>query len=198
VLPYSDQVKKALSALSGLQIDMIAPSHGAIWRSFISNILGEYTKWANQETVNKVLIVYDTMWGSTEKIAYKLQEGIREANVHTTMRSLKTNHISDIMTDVLTSKVILLGSPTLNNGIMPSMGGFLTYLKGLRPRNRIGFIFGSYGWGGQCVGEIEKIINELAWEIPIKGININFIPNNEELDDVKKIGTELGKFILNK
>jgi flavorubredoxin len=198
VLPYPDQVKKALSALSGLQIDMIAPSHGAIWRSFIPKILGEYTKWANNETMNKALVIYDTMWGSTEKIAYKLQEGIREANVHVTMRSLKTNHISDIMTDVLTSKLILLGSPTLNNGIMPTMGGFLTYLKGLRPRNRIGFIFGSYGWGGQCVGEIEKIINELAWEIPIKGININFIPNNEELDGVKKIGNELGRFILNK
>jgi flavorubredoxin len=196
VMPYGDQVKNALEAVSGLDIDMIAPSHGIIWRSRIPEILKEYVKWAGFETENKALIIYDSMWGSTEKIAYSLLEGIAEAGVPVTIKNLKDTHISDVITDVLTSKFILLGSPTLNNGMMPSMGGFLTYLKGLRPRGRVGFVFGSYGWGGQAVGEIEKILQELSWDMPFDSININYIPDEEELNNVKEIGKKIGKYII--
>lgn len=195
VLPYGDQVKKALNTLSGLEIDMIGPSHGIIWRSLIPRILEEYTKWANHDTEDKALIVYDSMWGSTEKIAFKLREGLEEKNIQVTIRNLKTNHISDVMTDVITTKMILIGSPTLNNGMLPSVGAFLTYIKGLRPRNRIGFAFGSYGWGGQAVGEIEKIMKELKWELPMEGVNINYIPDDDELKKVKETGKELGKHL---
>jgi flavorubredoxin len=195
VMPYGDQVKKALEAVSGLDIDMIAPSHGVIWRSHIPKIIEEYKKWANYETDNKALIVYDSMWGSTEKIAYALYEGISESGIPVNMRNLKNTHISNIITDVQDSKLILLGSPTLNNGMMPSMGRFLTYIKGLRPRNRIGFVFGSYGWGGQAVGEIEKILKDLSWDMPFDGINLNYIPDKEELNNVKYIGRKIGKYL---
>jgi flavorubredoxin len=195
VMPYGSQVEKALNALSGLDIDMIGPSHGIIWRSRIPQILEEYKRWAQNETENKALIVYDSMWGSTEKIAHSLREGIEEKGIPVTMRNLKITHISDIITDVLSSKLILLGSPTLNNTMLPSMGGFVTYLKGLRPKNRIGYVFGSYGWGGQAIGEIEKILKDLNWDIPFESININYIPDNEELLEVRKKGYELGKYL---
>ncbi|MGF3554228.1 MAG: FprA family A-type flavoprotein [Thermoplasmatota archaeon] len=193
VMPYGDQVKKALETLTKLDINIIAPSHGIIWRKYINNIVTEYLKWANFETENKALIVYDSMWGSTEKIAYALYEGLEETGIKVTIRNLKNTHISDIMTDVLTSRFILLGSPTLNNSMLPTMGGFLTYLKGLKPRNRIGFVFGSYGWGGQAVGEIEKILKELSWDLPIKSVNINYIPDENDLENIKKIGKMLVK-----
>ncbi len=193
VMPYGDQVKKALEAVGGLDIDMIAPGHGIIWRSFIPNIVKEYTKWANYETENKALIVYDSMWGSTEKIAFALAEGIEETGIPIIIRNLKNTNISDIITDVISSRYILLGSPTMNNTMMPSMGGFLTYLKGLRPRNRVGFVFGSYGWGGQAVGEIEKILKELHWELPENSINLNYIPDENELNNAKKISKKLVK-----
>jgi len=195
VMPYGDQVKKALEVLNELDINMIAPSHGIIWRSYIPQILKEYRKMASYESDDKALIVYDSMWGSTEKMAYKLQEGLEESGIPVTMRNLKANHISDIITDVLTSKMILLGSPTLNNTMLPTMGGFLTYLKGLRPKNRIGFVFGSYGWGGQAVGEIEKIVKDLSWDIPVDSVNLNYIPDENEYVDVKKIGEKLGKYL---
>jgi len=195
VMPYGDQVKKALEMLTKLDINMIAPSHGIIWKKYLSNILKEYSKWANFETENKALIVYDSMWGSTEKIAYALYEGIEETGIKVTIRNLKNTHISDIITDVLSSKFILLGSPTMNNTMLPAMGGFLTYLKGLKPRNRIGFVFGSYGWGGQAVGEIEKILRELSWDLPIKSLNINYVPNENDLKNTKKIGETLVKNI---
>ena len=193
VMPYGDQVQKALETIGGLDIDMIAPSHGIIWRSLIPNIVEEYTKWANYETENKALIVYDSMWGSTEKIAFALAEGIEETGIPVNIRNLKNTDISDIITEVISSKFILLGSPTMNNTMLPSMGGFLTYLKGLRPRNRIGLVFGSYGWGGQAVGEIEKILKELQWNLPISSVKLNYIPNQNDLKNAKIVGKKLVK-----
>jgi len=198
VMPYGEQVEKALKELSGLEIDMIAPSHGIIWRSQIPKILGEYIKWARNETDDKALIIYDSMWGSTEKMANKLMEGIEEEGIPVTMKNLKNNHISDIITNVISSRLVLLGSPTLNNTMLPTMGGFLTYLKGLKPKNRIGFVFGSYGWGGQAVGEIENILKDLSWDMPVESINLNFVPDEKELADVKKTGNKLGKYVKNK
>ncbi|MBN1384774.1 MAG: FprA family A-type flavoprotein [Elusimicrobia bacterium] len=193
VLPYGEQVKKALSALGSLKIDMIGPSHGVVWRSFLPKILGEYTKWVDNQTENKALIVYDSMWGSTEKIAYKLSEGLEEKGVPVVMRNLKTNHISDVMTDLLTSRFILIGSPTLNTGILPTMGGFLTYIKGLKPRSRIGFAFGSYGWACCAVKEIESVMKTLGWDIPIEGKSIQHIPGEEDLNQIKEVGKKLAE-----
>jgi len=198
VMPYGSQVRKAIDNLSHLDIKVIAPSHGIIWRSHISDILKEYNEWCTDQTKEKALIIYDSMWNSTKKIAYALMEGIQEIGIPVSLRNLRAQHMSDIITEVLTSKLILLGSPTLNNTMLPTMGGFLTYLKGLRPKNRIGFVFGSYGWGGQAVGEIEKIISDFSWELPEKSININYIPDEKEIDEIKDIGRRLGKKLLGK
>ena len=195
VFPYGDQVKKALDALSGLDVEIIAPGHGIIWRTYIPKILEAYLKWATNKVENRAVIVYDTMWGSTGKIAYSLRAGLEKAGIPVTMRNLKTLHISDIMADVLRSKAILVGSPTLNNGIFPPVGAFLTYLKGLRPKNRIGFAFGSYGWGGQAVKEVETIMNDLGWDMPVEGVKIQYIPDEEELEKVKEAGKKLGEVI---
>jgi flavorubredoxin len=82
--------------------------------------------------------------------------------------------------------------------MLPTMGGFLTYLKGLRPKNRIGFVFGSYGWGGQAVGEIEKILKDLSWDMPVESINLNYVPDEKELMEVKKTGNKIGKYLMKK
>jgi flavorubredoxin len=195
VMPYGGQVKKALDTLGTLDIDLIAPSHGIIWRSHISDIINKYLKWSQNQTDEKALIIYDSMWGSTEKIAYALLEGVEETGLSVSIRNLRTNHISDIITEVISSKLILLGSPTLNNNMLPSVGGFLTYLKGLHPKKRIGFVFGSFGWGGQAVGEIEKILSNLSWDLPEKSININYIPDEKEIENIKSIGKKLGRIV---
>ncbi|MFW6124409.1 MAG: FprA family A-type flavoprotein [Acidobacteriota bacterium] len=195
VMPYGDQVKNALKVVSELDIEMICPSHGLIWKSFIPEITQQYQKWANYESDKKALIVYDSMWGSTKKMAQSLEKGLHESGIEVKMRNLKRNHISDVVTDVLRSGLVLIGSPTLNNGMLPSIGEFLTYLKGLRPRKRIGFSFGSFGWGGQAAGEIEKVLKELKWDIPFEPIKIKYIPDREELDSVKSTGKKLGEHL---
>jgi len=185
VLPYGKQVQKALTIAGTLEIDTICPSHGLIWRSKIPEIIKEYTKWSANEVENKALIIYDTMWKSTEKIAHKIQEAFEEKDVHTKMFNLQVNHISDIMTEILTAKYICVGSPTLNNNILPTVSAFLTYLKGLAPKNRIGLAFGSYGWGGQSIGIMENELRQCGFEM-LGNIKIQYIPDEKILEKEKE------------
>lgn len=193
VFPYGDQVNKALDVVEQLPLDMIAPSHGVIWRTYLKEIQRSYRQWANNESERQALIVYDTMWGSTRKIALALQSGLEEAGIPVTMRFLQTNHISNIVPDVLRSKIILIGTPTLNNGMLPTVSAFLTYIKGLRPKNRIGFAFGSYGWGGQGARQVAEVIREMGWEMPEEPINLRYVPDAGELAQVKAAGGRLAK-----
>jgi len=185
VLPYGRQVQKALEVVGTLDIETICPSHGLIWQSRISDIIKEYKKWSANEVENKALIIYDTMWKSTEKIAHTIQEAFEEKDVHTKMFNLQVNHISDIMTEILTAKYICIGSPTLNNNILPTVSAFLTYLKGLAPKSRIGLAFGSYGWGGQSVGIIENELKQCGFDI-LEQIRIQYIPDEKTLTKKKE------------
>jgi flavorubredoxin len=184
VLPYGQQVQKALAVVGGLPIDIIAPSHGIIWRSHIADIVAEYTKWSANDTVEKALIIYDTMWKSTEKIAFAIADAFENRSIHVRMCDLKVNHISDIMTEILTAKYICVGSPTLNNNILPTVAAFLTYMKGLAPKGRIGMAFGSYGWGGQSVGIVDNILKECGFEM-MESIRLQYIPEEETLREVQ-------------
>lgn len=183
VLPYSSQVQKAMDALSPLAISMIAPSHGIIWRSHVNAIVGEYRKWSSSKVENRCLVIYDTMWKSTEKIAYSIQEVFESMGIPTKMMNLRKNHISDIIADILTAKFICVGSPTLNSNMLPTVAGFLTYLKGLSPQNRIGLAFGSYGWGGQAVGHVEDILKECGFQM-MRSIKAQYIPDDAQLQEI--------------
>jgi flavorubredoxin len=185
VLPYGQQVQKALAAVAGLPIEMIAPSHGIIWRGRIPEIVSEYQKWSTNQTEEKALLIYDTMWKSTEKIAFAIAEAFENRNIHVRMCDLKCNHISDIMTEILTAKYICVGSPTLNNNILPTVAAFLTYMKGLAPKGRKGLAFGSYGWGGQSVGIVDGILRECGFEM-MDSIRLQYIPDEEALCAVEK------------
>ena len=185
VFPFGGQVKKLLSEVSPLDVKMIAPSHGIIWRTHISDIVELYKKWADNVVEEKAVIVYDTMWGSTEKIAYAISEVFSQEDIPYLVKSLQKMHISDIMTQILSARYICVGSPTLNNEILPSVASFLTYLKGLSPRKRIGIAFGSYGWGGQSIVKIEQVLEESGFKVPVKGLKIQYVPHSKELEDIK-------------
>lgn len=185
VLPYGSQVNKLFEAAAGLDIEMIAPSHGVIWRKHIKEIMELYNKWANNICEDTAVIAYDSMWGSTEKMARVLSEIFTEAGIICKLRNLAFTDISDVMTDVLTAKYICVGSPTLNNGMMPTVSAFLTYLKGLAPKNRIGLAFGSYGWGGQSISDIENILEASNFALAIKGLRLQYVPKEDDLKNFK-------------
>jgi len=183
VLPYSSQVQKAMDSVSPLTIDMIAPSHGVVWRSHIKAIIEEYKKWASNQVDNKCLIIYDTMWKSTEKIANVVQEAFESNGIPVKMINLRHSHISDIIADVLTTRFICVGSPTLNSNMLPTVSAFLTYLKGLSPKNRIGLAFGSYGWGGQAVGHVEDALKDCGFKM-MESIKVQYIPDETQLQGI--------------
>lgn len=184
VLPFGAQVLKALKALEGLDIQMIAPSHGIIWEEHIDMIMKEYQKWASNVTEKKAVICYDTMWGSTKKQAFAIQSVMEDKGYSVSLYNVQLTHISDIMTDLITADYICVGSPTLNNNMLPTVAGFLTYLKGLAPKNRKALAFGSFGWGGQSIGQIEKILEESGFEVK-SAIKSKYIPHKEEIDRIK-------------
>lgn len=191
VLPFGNQVQKALAALKDIEIDIIAPSHGIIWRKHIPVILQKYAAWAANKTKKKAVIIFDTMWGATKALAHALEMGLADAGVPTVVRSLQASHISDVVTDVLEAGLIAFGSPTINNNMLPTMGGFLTYLKGLRPKGRVGFAFGSYGWGGQSVKHLQEAVEEFGWESPEEATSVQFVPTEDDLAAMREKGKAL-------
>lgn len=185
LMPYCAQAKKALAIVEELDIDMIAPSHGVIWRSHIKEIFDAYRRFAGGELTNTALVIYDTMWHSTESMALKIVEGFTRLGIPAKLLFLQETPLSDIVTEVLTAKYLCVGSPTLNNTIMPNVAAFLNYLKGLSPKGKKGFAFGSYGWGGQSVGIVQKELEDIGVEIIHDFIRINYVPSKEQLDEIE-------------
>jgi flavorubredoxin len=187
VMPYGPQVLKALEALKGIEVEVIGPSHGLIWRKYIPQLLATYEGWAKGETEERALIVYDTMWGSTEKMAGAIYRGLTEEGIPTKMYRLTGSDMSDIVKEVLEARALLLGTPTLNNGVFPSVAGFSTYIKGLRPKGRIGAVFGSYGWGVGATKTLRADLEAAGMEV-LEELQVKFVPFGEALDKCEGLG----------
>lgn len=183
LLHLSKLIAKTLPAVGALPIEIICPSHGVCWRKYIPEILEKYTKWsAGEIKQNSVLIVYDTMWGSTEKIAKALYKEINHRGIPVKRFRLTYADYSDVITEAMKAKAILVGSPTLNNGLYPLVAEYLNYQRGLKPMNKIGMAFGSYGWGGGAVKEIMKELEATGIYVLDEKIELKFVPKPEDLD----------------
>lgn len=186
VMPYGMQTRKAIDVINSLDIDMIAPSHGVIWRKYVSEIIEKYQYFSNDVPEEKALIIYDSMWKSTQKIAYAILNAFSKKKIKARIYDLKVNDMSDMMAEVLKAKYIIVGSPTLNNNMLPSVASFLTYMRGLAPKNKKAIAFGSYGWGGQSIGQVEEELKKCKFEIVADAIKIQYIPTREQLEEIEK------------
>lgn len=195
VMAYNIPVAKALPAIGALEINMIAPSHGIIWtnQENINHMKKLYTQWATQETDGRAVIVYDTMAGSTSKMAYAIRDVLEEFGIEHRVCNLQSDSVSEVLTDVMTASYVFIGSPTFNKTVLPNVGAFLSYIKGFAPQNRIGMAFGSYGWGAVSNTEIKTIMNQLDWDV-FHGVEINYIPDGDALEALRDhVRTELSK-----
>ncbi len=191
---FSPLVKKLLASVAEMNLDIkqIAPDHGIIWRSHIPTILEAYEKWSAGECTEKALVVYDTMWNSTEKMAKAIAAGIEETGVSTEIINLRYTHYSDVMTKVLTAKAVVVGCPTLNNGILPRMAAFLMYMRGLKPLNKIGAAFSSFGWSGESLQYLKNSLEEMKIELVDDGYRHKYVPNEKALEACTAIGNKVG------
>lgn len=196
--PFSSLVLKKIEEIQRLNIPikMIAPSHGIIWRSNPEKIINAYLSWAKNESIKKVVVVYETMWGSTEKMARKITDGIISADVSVKLFDItKTDH-TEVIKEMLNAKGYLIGSSTHDNDMLPIIAGFLKFLKGLKPKNRITSAFGSYGWGGGAVQSIEKVLKEeMGLDFISPGLAIKYVPDDSELVKCFEFGREFAKIV---
>ena len=192
---YSPLIRKLLATVAamGLDLKMIAPDHGVIWRTHQSKITSAYDKWSRNEADGKVLVIYDSMWHSTEHMAQAIEVGLKETGVSTSMINLKVHHRSDVMTQVLGAKAVILGSSTLNNGLLPRMAGFLMYMRGLKPTGKFGATFGSYGWSGEAVGLMNAALEEMKIELIEEGLRLKYVPDERKLAECVEMGKRIGK-----
>lgn len=194
--PLSPLILKKIEEIQNMNIsiNMIAPSHGIIWRKDPMKIINAYLSWANNETKPKVAVVYETMWGATEKMARKIIEAITESGVSVKLFDITQTDRTEVIREMLDAKGFIFGSSTHNNDMLISIAGFLEFLKGLKPKNRIAAAFGSYGWSGGAVESIEKILKETGIGLVEPGLSIRYVPDD---NDIKRC-YEFGKDFANK
>ncbi|WP_440947253.1 FprA family A-type flavoprotein [Methanosarcina sp. T3] len=193
LMPFHMPLIRFMGVMDKLGVDplQIAPSHGIIWKQDLKKILEAYRAWANGEVKEKVLVIYDTMWGSTEIMATEIAETVRAAGVEVKLLNLRKNTRNHIMKEMLDAAAFAVGSPTLNNGLFPTIGDFLVYLKGLRPQKKKAVAFGSYGWGGGAVKTVEKELKDAGIEVLEPGLQVRYRPYEKELERCRKLGEQL-------
>ena len=185
VQPYAPQVLKILDQIAELKLDVeiLAPDHGLIFRTRedVAWALESYRSYAASPWKKRAVIVYDSMWHSTEKMAEAIAEGLMDAGVPVRIMWTKANHHSAIMTELADCGAVIVGSPTHNNGILPTVAEILTYMKGLRPQNKIGAAFGSFGWSGEGPQAIHEWLGGMNFEMPADPLKFKFVPTHEDL-----------------
>ena len=187
VLPYGMQAGRALAAVKGLDLKMIAPSHGCIWRSHIEDILAKYEAWTANQTEEKAVVVFDSMWHSTEAMAREICDAFIAEDIPAQLVDVKHTHISDIMLYMCDAKYVAVGSPTLNSNMLPTVASFLTYMRGLSPKNehRIGLAFGSYGWAPLGPKQVYAELENAKFQLPVPVVTQQWVPSAENLAELQ-------------
>jgi len=195
LMPYGNVIKGKIEEIKklGIGIEMIAPDHGVIWRSHLDKVLSLYSDMVDAKAKLGTVIVYDTMWHSTEQMIFPIAKGLEDEGIPVKIIKLRATPKSVAVKEVWKSRGVIVGSPTLNNGIFPSVAEFLTYLKGLRPKNRLFAAFGSYGWSGEAVKDMYEIAKSMKLEVFEPGIRVLYKPSEEDLNKCYEFGIAFGK-----
>jgi len=196
--PFSPLIVKKIQEVVAMKlpIDIIAPSHGIIWRKDPMKIVNAYLDWCTGKVVKqKAVVVFDTMWGSTDKMARAIGDGIASQGVEVKLLKLRSTDNTDVVTEITDAKAVVVGSPTLNNGMFPSLGSFLTYIGGLKPKGKTWYFFGSFGWGGGAVKAMAAIAKSFGFEVADPSVELKWVPTNEELKKCFEFGQQIGQKI---
>ncbi len=188
--PLGSVILRKIEELKKLNIPlkMIAPSHGVIWRKDPMQIVDKYAGWAANATLPKAVIVYESMWGATEKMARKIVEGIEKEDLSVKLFDITSSDRTEVIKEMLDAKGFIFGSSTHDNGMLPTLAGFLDFVKGLKPLNRSACAFGSYGWAGGAVKLIEGIIKDAGIELSAPGLGIKYMPDKDDLAACLELG----------
>ncbi len=191
LLPFSPMVKIAIEKVRGLRIATILPDHGPLWRNDVSRVVEWYELWAAQKPVPKALVVYDTMWRSTDAMADAVAEGVRAESVEVQALRARNHHRSRIAAEYLESGALIVGTPTLNGCMFPTLADVLSYLKGLKRKNLIGAVFGSYGWNGEGIVQVKDALAAMKIPLAAEPVTVQYVPDEAALDRCRTLGREV-------
>jgi len=193
LMPFAPLITRKIQEVvqMGIPIEMIAPSHGIIWRKDPSKIINAYLDWSSGAAKQKAVVVFDTMWGSTDKMARAIADGITSGDVEVKLLKLRATDNTDVVTEILEAKAVVVGSPTLNNQMFPTVGSFLTYITGLKPKGKLWSFFGSYGWGGGAVKGMVETAKKAGFEVLEPGIEVKYVPDQEDLKKCFEFGQQI-------
>lgn len=191
--PLSPMIAKKIDEVVslGLPVKMIAPAHGIIWRQDPMQIVNRYRQWTEQKSNCSAVIIYDTMWQGTRLMAEAIGEGMTEAGLPFKMLNAATDDRNDILTEVLLARAVVLGSPTFNQGILPTLSPVLTGMKGLKFKNKVGAAFGTWGWSGEGVGVLEENLRASEIEVSAPGVKAKWHPAPEDLEACRILGRSI-------
>lgn len=193
--PYSKLVAAKIKEIEklNLPIEMIAPSHGVIWRENPMQIIDKYKEWSNNYHEGTAVVLYDTMYGATKKMALAIAKGLEKQGISTKVISIGSSDYTDLLTDVFKAKAVIMGSCTVNRGLLGGAAAVLEGIKGLQFKDKVGAAFGSYGWGGESVKIIENRLQEAGIEILSAGTKVQYDPTEEELEKCVAYGEDFAK-----
>lgn len=193
--PFSKLVVKKIEQFLSLNLplDMICPSHGIIWRNHPEQIVELYLKWAQGYQENQVTILYDSMWNATRVMAEEIGKGIVHTNPDVNVKLFNTARAdkNDMITEVFKAKFLLVGSSTINHGILTSVAGIMEEIKGLQFLNKKAAAFGSYGWSGESVKVISELLNNSGFELINDGIKVTWIPDDSQKAECFNYGKQI-------
>lgn len=193
--PFSPLVDKKIAEILGmnLPVSLICPAHGVIWRKQINEIIQAYVNWSRCYQENQATIAYDSMWHGTEHLANAFCEGLREGKPDLVVKCyyMGKSDANDVLTEIFKSKLVLLGSPTVNRGILSPMAALVSHMKELGFKNKKGMAFGTYGWSGESVKILSDALQESCFELVHEGFRTTWDPDEEALAAAKEIGRQI-------
>ncbi len=197
--PFNAFLRRKLDEIiaMNLPIDIIAPSHGVIWRDNPMQIVEKYLQWSKDYQENQITIVYDTMWNGTKKLAEKIAEGIglADADVVVKLYNIPKNDDNDVMTEIFKSKAVIMGSPTVGNSVLHTMAGFLHFTKNMKFKNKKAAAFGCYGWSGESVKVLNGLLKDAGFEVVSEGFKNQWNPDKDAENAAVEYGKELAALL---
>jgi anaerobic nitric oxide reductase flavorubredoxin len=195
--PFSAVLKRKLQEIAslGLPIEIIATSHGVIWRDNPLQIVEKYAEWADNYQENQITIVYDTMWNGTRTLAENIARGIQLADPEVTVKvfNLPKSDQNDVITEVFKSKTVVVGSPTINNGILHTVAGFAHLMKEMKFKNKKAAAFGCYGWSGESVKILNQLLQDAGFELIDEGYRTQWNPDQDKQQEAVEFGKKIAQ-----
>lgn len=195
--PFSPFVTRKIEEVVAMDIpiDIIATSHGVIWRDDPMQIITKYVEWADNYKEDQITIVYDTMWEGTTKLAHAIAEGVAKESPETRVKvfNIAKSDKNDVMTEVFKSRAIAVGSPTVGQNILSTVGGWLTFLEELKFKEKKAAVFGCYGWSGESTKILRGKLETAGFELLEEEVRCMWNPQADQYAEAEALGRALAK-----